>query len=104
MWNSWGEEIVVTLFFPLVLGCDDHLAVICHIGIVAVGAALAGELVDNILADTEIEQNSEFLSSLSSSEIFWGLFNNILADTDIEQTVNSKRWKNKERQCKAGTK
>ena len=51
---------MLSLCFAFVLGCDDHLAVICHIGIVAIGAAVAGELVDNILADTEIEQNSEF--------------------------------------------
>ena len=36
-----------------------HLAVICHISIVAVRSTVACELVDNILADTEIEENSE---------------------------------------------
>ena len=36
-----------------------HLAVIGHISIVAVRSTVACELVDNILADTEIEENSE---------------------------------------------
>ena len=36
-----------------------HLAVICHISIVAVRSTVACELVDNILADTEIEENGE---------------------------------------------
>ena len=36
-----------------------HLAVIGHISIVAVRSTLACELVNNILADTEIEENYE---------------------------------------------
>ena len=42
-----------------------HLAVIGHISIVAVRSTVACELVDNILADTEIEENGERVDNAS---------------------------------------
>ena len=47
-------------FYPDIATFEfGHLAVIGHISIIAIWAAVAGELVNNILADAEIEQNSE---------------------------------------------
>ena len=53
------------IFIPALPSCNivfqpRHLAVVGHISIVAIWAAVAGELVNNILADTESDKNSEF--------------------------------------------